>query len=199
MRILSIDFDYFIDTDIETRNELFPDGCDNLDEKFLTRLWEEFYLEHPELENIGVIDSYNELAKHIKLGNYILNKNLFVAYSHGDIYKLLKDIPKEEPIDIINVDFHHDYYHIFSSDNELNCGNWVRRLFENRSDANITWCKRYDSDIRTLDGEFPHKIINEDISSLLDKKYDIIFLCLSPEWTPPHLYKLFYNLTSKLY
>lgn len=198
MRILSIDFDYFIGTDIDTRNDLFPDGSDNLDVQFLTKLWEEFYNEFPHIKDIDVIDSYYDLAKHIQSENYILNKDMFVANSHGDIYKILKDIPVEEPIDIVNVDFHHDYYHFFSRDNDLNCGNWVRRLYENRSDANITWCKRRDSDIRTLDGEFPHTIINEDIASLLNNKYDIIFLCLSPEWTPPHLYKFFYKLTSKL-
>lgn len=198
MRILSIDFDYFINTDIETRNDLFPDGYDNLYEEFLKRLWTEFYLEHPQLKDIDVIDSYNDLVKHMQDRNYVLDKNLFVASSHGDINKILKDIPTEEPIDIVNVDFHHDYYHVFSSDNELNCGNWVRRLYEKRSDANITWVRRHDSDVRTLDGEFPHKIIIEDIASILTKEYDIMFLCLSPEWTPPHLYKFFYSLTSIL-
>lgn len=193
MRILSIDFDYFIDTDLDTRNNHFPDGSDNIDPEVLAKQWEDHYKAYPQLKDIGVIKSYNELVEHIRKGDYYLEDNKFIADSHGEIYNILKNIPEHESIEIVNVDFHHDYYHYFSHDNDLNCGNWVRKLYENRNDAKITWCKRSDSDIRTLDGQFPHTI-TDNITSLLDREYDIIFLCLSPEWTPPHLYELFHIL-----
>ena len=40
MRILSIDFDYFVDTDMDTRLMYFPDGNDSLPAKLNEFIWD---------------------------------------------------------------------------------------------------------------------------------------------------------------
>lgn len=189
-RILSIDFDYFIDTDINTRNEKFPDGSDNhLTDDAIQDMWFYFYNKHPEIHNIGVTESFFNIQ-------YFLSKlekgRVLVAESHADIIKVLvdTDILKEE-LEVINIDFHHDTY--ITGGNNFDCANWVRHLMTSKPDTNFTWVKREDSEVYSLEGVFPYKS-TEDYINTITKEYDYIFLCFSPEWTPPHLRPYFKEL-----
>ena len=183
-RILSIDFDYFINTDIETRNTLFPDGIEK-SEALCSGEWIITYNYHPELLEITIIDDsfkmYDFLENHEK-------GEVFIYNSHREIKKIL-DLLKDEPLEVVNIDFHHDNY--ISSGDTLDCANWVRHLMTNKPDTKFTWIRREDSELESLEGAFPYQHTTE---FKLEGEFDYIFLCFSPEWTPPHLMPYYRSL-----
>ena len=185
MRILSIDFDYFIRTGIETRNNKFPDGCDEVPFNKLKSMWESFYESYPEIKEIDVINEY--YICHKKLFNLKKGKVL-IADSHKQIARLFPLIG-DEHLEVIHIDFHHDNY--ISGGSKIDCANWVRHLKEMKPDTDITWIRRYDSETASLEGEYPY---GSTLDFDFEGEFDYIFLCFSPEWTPPHLRHLFYML-----
>lgn len=186
-RILSIDFDYFIDTDIDTRNNKFPDGIDEKTEKELVREWGIMYDKYPEIHSIGVIEDFNKCCE--ELSNLETGKVL-ISNSHKDIAKLFPLIDPQDKLEVIHIDFHHDNY--ISSGSKLDCANWVRHLMQLRyENTRIEWIRRNDSETVSLEGVFPYYTTRD---FRIDGEYDYIFICLSPEWTPPHLIILFEEL-----
>lgn len=191
-RILSIDFDYFIDTDIDTRNNKFQDGEDDMSEQRLKNLWNYFYTTYPEIESIGVNENFSKCCD---LLSRLKPSNIVIADSHKDIAELFPLIDKDEDLEVINVDFHHDNY--VSGGNTVDCANWVRHLkVVINPNAKITWVRRKDSETVSLFGEFPYEH-TEDFN-IIKGDFDYVFICYSPEWTPPHLKDYFTNLCSHL-
>lgn len=200
MNILSIDFDYFIDTDIAVRNGIFPSGED-ADTETVHKLWRQVYTAHPEIREIGVISDYALLCCKLP----VLAKNAKAcasADSHKEIYGFIcSHCPAEGPaksgIQIVNIDFHHDNYCMYGR--QVTCANWLRKIIEayNIPAKDICWARREDSEISSLEGEFPYSMTT-DLSAVLSREYDLIFLCLSPEWTPPHLAGYYETLLQKL-
>lgn len=196
MNILSIDFDYFIDTDITTRNEIFPSGEDAGGET-VHRLWQEVYAAHPEIGEIGVISDYDLLC--CKLPELVQNaKACASADSHREIYDFIcshcpAGTQMETEIKIVNIDFHHDNYCMYGG--QVTCANWLRKISEayDIPAEHICWGRREDSEISSLEGDFPY-FMTTDISTFFSRQYDLIFLCLSPEWTPPHLVEYYERL-----
>ena len=179
MRILSIDFDYFINTDIDTRNNKFPDGVDEKPISTLEKEWKYMYDTYPEIKEIGVIDSFYScllLLESLKEGKVI------VSDSHKEISKLFQLIDLKEELEVIHIDFHHDNY--VSGGNTIDCANWVRHLKDLKPDTDIKWYRREDSETVSLMGEYPY---NSYTDLKIKGEFDYIFLCFSPEWTPPHL------------
>ncbi len=182
-RVLSIDFDYFIDTDLDTRTTKFPDGVDEKNEEDLLKDWEYFYNQYPEIKDIGVIkdlDLVNELLGLMSKGK------VYIAMSHKDIEKVFDfddEFNKGESFDIAHIDSHHDMY-LGSNPSTLDCSNWLRLVMEKYPHSTVKWIRREDSETSSLLGEYPY----ESYTDLeLSRDYDYIFLCFSPEWTPPHL------------
>ena len=169
-KVLSIDFDYFLDTDIDTREDKFPEGDESIEPN-----WKYWCEKYPEINVIGVIDSYYKLLKFLKTQN---PRKFLYADSHGEIARLFDDFSDDMVID--HYDFHHDNWF---GNSEVNCANWVRRLKCKYPNAKVIWHYREDSITNALDGEFPYEKTLDDSYS---GKYDIIFMCFSPEWTPPH-------------
>ena len=189
MNILSVDFDYFIDTDINIRNNIFPDGLDFQDEETTKKNWENVYHNHPEIKNIGVINDYYTLMGFL-ITHHI--PKISVQDNHGCIMKVIESMcDTNTPINMVNIDFHHDNY--ISSGNTLDCANWVRFLTDNYPNSSVKWVKRADSETVSLLGEFPYEMTN-DLSEVLNTDYDLIFFCFSPEWTPPHLRGFYVDL-----
>jgi hypothetical protein len=185
-KILSIDFDYFIKCTSVQRDKYFPQGADEVEPTELAKMWEDKYKQFPLIKNTSVIDDY------FYMGEYLKGKKVFVADSHKDIRRVINRVKLGEDIEVINVDFHHDYYHYFGNEQYFyNCGNWLRRLKEDRPSTSIIWVRREDSQIDSLEGEFPfnHSTMLKPILENMD--FDFIFICKSPEWTPPHLNELF--------
>lgn len=191
-KVLSIDFDYFIDTDLYTRNMKFPDGVDEKSQEELERDWSYFYNEYPEISNIGVINQYRELKKAFE-DNKITYDSVMVALSHKDIWTHVLS-NKEDSYEVTNIDFHHDNY--ISSGSKVDCANWVRHLMNDPKNS-IKWLCREDSERVSLEGEFPYFSATPN-NLYLEGHYDDVFLCLSPEWTPPHLTPLYEDLVSSI-
>lgn len=187
MRILSIDFDYFVDTDMETRLMCFPDGHDNFTPDLTKFIWDRRYEFHDNLKDIGLIPDYDimcEFLKNLKL------RRAMMADSHKEIKEFFSEIKPDEELELINIDFHHDMY--ITGGNELDCGNWLRFLVDLKPDAKITWVAREDSDIDSLCGEFPY-YITTDITEV-QGEFDLVFLCFSSPWTPPHLFDAYLKM-----
>ena len=186
MKILSIDFDYFIDADIATRDEKFPVAEEIQSEEEIQRVWNECYEHYPEIKDIGVIDDFNIMLKYLKEHPYI---PCVAKDNHGCIYD---ETTSAQDLKIVNIDFHHDRY-IGGRASQLDCSNWVRFVEEEHPDLKMKWVKRSDSETTSLIGDFPYET-TEDLASVLDEDYDLIFLCFSPEWTPPHLRDKYFML-----
>lgn len=187
IKVLSIDFDYFINASIGTRNEIFPDGADEVPKEEMLSSWERMYHEYPITKFIDVIDEYNYVCKYLLHNKYKLGKTVFVADSHKAIQDVFKSIPFTTPLDVYNIDFHHDMYYFYTGDDNYNCSTWARRLLEERACVNYTWIRRKDSDTRVLGGEVECNHTTRLREALTFFDADYVFICMSPEWTPPHL------------
>ena len=191
MRILSIDFDYFVDTDMDTGLIYFPDGNDNLPVKMNRYIWNRRYDFKEELKNIGVIKDYDTICNFLSTQT---PKKVLVADSHREMEKLFSDINPDEDLELINIDFHHDMF--VTGGDKLDCGNWLRFLIDLKPDTKITWVRREDSDTDSLFGEFPYHHTT-DISEV-QGEFDLIFICFSSPWTPPHLYNKFEEMVKTI-
>lgn len=180
-KILSIDFDYFIDTTVEVRNNVFPDGVDEKNEVKMIADWVACYDEDPELLKIGVIqDDFIEVCKHL----VTLKCPVVVRNSHKDIEILFRE--KGEYF-IDHIDFHHDFY-LGARPDVTDCSNWLRRVIEENPNSKVRWFRREDSETSSILGGYPY----ESYTKLqLEDTYDYVFICFSPEWTPIHLQSLY--------
>lgn len=184
-RILSIDFDYFIDTDIHTRNTIFPKGVDEKPKDELEEEWEVAYV-NSKIAEVGVINTFETCCnalKNLRFGKVI------VSDSHKEIARIFMKLCSNDSLEVINVDFHHDNY--ISGGNKVDCANWVRHLMKHFPDTKFTWIRREDSEMISLEGEFPY---HSTTNFAIEGEFDYIFICFSPEWTPPHLYPKFKEL-----
>lgn len=191
-KILSIDFDYFIDASNLEREIYFPRGGDEIPSEQLKTIWQMKHAQYSQLPKIGVIEQFYTMKNYLMLLE-IKKDNFYNSDSHKNIKKLIDTIPKSSQLSIVNVDFHHDYYHYYSGGQYLNCGNWLRRVVEERPNTLVKWIRREDSQIYSLEGEFPFQHTT-DLTSVLSEGYDYIFICRSPEWSPPHLGKRYDEL-----
>ena len=183
--ILSVDFDYFIHASAEERARFFLKGGEEIPRDQLSALWAEQYARYPELRGIGVVDEYYYLKAFLEG----LAGDLW-AFRQSDTHRAIKDlidrIPRELPLRIVNIDFHHDYYNYFSGSDYCNCGNWLRRVMEERPHTAVKWIRRADSQICSLEGEVPFEHTT-DLRCVFTERFDCLFMCRSPEWSPPHL------------
>lgn len=192
--ILSIDFDYFIDASSEERDMLFPQGADEIPPEQLMSSWNEMYIKYPEMKKLGVIRDFY-IMKDFLSSLHISKKNFVKADSHKYIKRMIYTIPVSLQLRIVNIDFHHDYYHYYTGNDSCNCGNWLRKLVEERPNTMVKWIRRTDSQTVCLDGEIPFEH-TDDIKSIFKEKFDYVFMCRSPEWSPPHLTDKYNELAS---
>lgn len=180
--ILSIDWDYFIDATKKQRASLFPDGgTEALPIGIQEAIWVARYT-NPHLEKISTLhDELEELRKIIEEG---ADKNtiFMIADSHEYIYSFINGYTKTDSIlHLSNIDFHHD---CFGKSRKVHCGNWLSHMMKNAlASSTFEWIAREDSLIEKINGL---KLIKEDFSSL-KKNWDLVFICRSGMWSPPHL------------
>lgn len=186
MKILSIDWDYFINASKSDRIMYFPDGGnENLCEGIQNVIWGCRYL-NKNLKTFGV--SELEFIEKVLLEN---SKNsdiikVCVRESHKDIYPFITSKRKSlKDVEIYNIDFHHDAYDFNEG---VDCGNWALRCSE--LGAKVFWLGRDDSD--TGYGEGVLSRVSED--AIMKQEFTHIFLCRSSMWSPPHLDKYFIEL-----
>lgn len=203
LKVLSIDWDYFVDASYIYRARYFPDGGE-FSPTIENHVWGGRYsaaiVNKSPITNIGIKEKeYKDICTILK------NHKDLVAYSIGlshksiidflielrkeqkeHITKTLFDIPLENiKFDITNIDFHHD---IYTTNDQDDCGNWALNLNKKYNMLNsYTWIKQKDSD------EFDHNILtcqskeSDNIKDILNERYDAIFICKSTLWSPPHL------------
>jgi hypothetical protein len=194
--VLSIDFDYFIDASSKEREMYFHNVNDEMDSNKVQAFWKASYLQHPELKKVGVIEDFYYVLNRLRKMDIPVG-NMLKADSHKSIMDLIDSIPKSQQLMIVNIDFHHDYYHYYTGNDKVNCGNWLRRVVEERPDTKVQWIRREDSQLYSLDGKFPFEH-TEDIKVIHNKNFDYVFICSSPEWSPPHLKDKFHQLSAAL-
>lgn len=200
-RILSLDWDYFVNTDADTRAFHFPDGGnENLPENVLDLCWSIRYADNPSIEEIGVRKKdIQHILKVVEGGKGQFT--LFTSESHktlGEyILPLAKDFARSQKgLEIVNVDFHSDLY---NKGEEVNCGNWANKILESIEGARLTWISREDSSSDELT-VLPYRdrvTVTSDITSVKGS-FDIIWLFRSGCWSPPHLDREFSRFAEKL-
>lgn len=193
LNVLSIDWDYFVKVSTEDRMKMFPDGGnENFPLGLQSIIWSSYYCYG--LEECAKTDTraIRKLKKRM-YGQYIEPMVCLVAESHKHCYQFIKDCARDfgyEDLNVVNIDFHHD---IYKNGDEVDCGNWFRKIIEefDNTDSKFTWVKRDDSDDSVYSDDsdnIPKKLeVTEDIDILFEYDWDIIFVCKSGMWSPPHL------------
>lgn len=188
--ILSIDFDYFINVSAKDREYLFPsDISETMSSKEIDKLWEECYKEHPEIYDIGLVDNFRFMWDYLhylvsECGSSLLCLN---TDSHAYAYDFVKGFISRGDVHITNIDFHHDYYFMYGG--RVTRANWLMKACSDFNIKDVLWIAREDSEVTSLGGDFPYPYTT-DISKIKNR-YDGVFICFSPEWTPPHLRKYY--------
>ena len=185
LRVLSVDFDFFQRVNVETLMYCYPDGID-LPPDLTTITWASHYnFQADRLKKVTV-----DRKRLTQLKQIIRNQNplikVMVVSSHVHIYDfILSNMPGYDQCDIINIDMHHD---MFNNNNRLDCGNWVTHIKKAIPNCNITWiANKISNEVYGLK-DLPVKYEFDDI---MDKTFDLLFLCRSDTWLPPHLDKNF--------
>jgi hypothetical protein len=196
MRVLSIDWDYFVDEDpgLDFGHREAP--------VFLGPIWEvrrhtAVRLPHGEIA-LTKID-ITKILPFVGSEDSILDLSclprgyrLFIAESHRAILSAVGDLRN---LDIINIDAHHDIYYETSEDGD--CGSWGRSLVNGNRLRSFTqiypaWRKKYPEDIYDISAymhwaKVPYSVhTGEDIASVVKwQSVDAVFVCRSGCWTPP--------------
>lgn len=220
INVLSIDWDYFINATEEQRITQFPDPNDNLGTKLNNFIWANRYAQNPKIHDIGVTTSeFDELKYYltkVRQNPKSVDTKVMITNSHKFIYDfVVENLTDSTPVRMFHIDYHTDCYGMnFTSypKEELNCGNWVNYLCEHLKGrplkfSNISWLGRLDSE---RDPDLP-KVVKRveydptmnDLADMLSHYFggsipDLIFLCKSNPWSPPHLDYKFDELSSIL-
>lgn len=198
LNVLSIDFDYFQKTTKHTIHTCYPDGID-LPTELSTIVWATYY-ENPKiyehLKHVTILNDELQLLRQILTSDDNTQKTapVMITNSHVHIYDFIHKCTNtfhSENINIVNIDMHHD---MFNDNTELNCGNWLSHIAQDFKRHNISWicnplsleCYGFTKD------EIPK--VNTSLKAITDCKFDIIFLCRSDNWFPPHLDSEFHNI-----
>lgn len=185
LNILSIDFTFFQDVDVDTLKNQYPDSIDV--STLLSQIaWAARY--QTDADKILSVKTNADKLHEIQdiLTKCRANIPVMVSRSHKDIYEFIHEgarVKKTSKVDITNVDLHHD---MFNDNYVIDCGNWLKFVAED-FDANITWIANpVSKECYGLTGrEFSN--IGIDLSIIEPEKVDAVFLCRSDAWLPPHL------------
>lgn len=184
MKVLSVDFDYFQNA---TPNILmtYPDGKDL--PTYLTMMtWMTHYAsDYDKLMSVTIDKEHFEQIKSI-LHNQKLKTPCMAVQSHIHIYDFIKDHFAKGNYDgcrIVNVDMHHD---CFNDNPEIDCGNWVSHIMNDIPDCQVSWIANKSSE-ETYGLKSLKNVVSYDFDAIMKAKFDLIFLCRSDTWTPPHL------------
>lgn len=187
MRVLSIDFDYFVNPTPLQRVRYFPDGGREMSGLLNTFVWAGAYA-HSKIATKKFGDEKNSLMnvellkKPLKAIHDIIvaqkDVRCMVADSHAHAYDFIREKWDGSTVELYNVDFHHDTY---NAEEGVNCGNWLRLLMEEGIVDEAYWVNQPDSELE----DNLTKVI--PFSELPKTGYDLVYLCRSGWWTPPHM------------
>jgi hypothetical protein len=201
--VVSVDYDFFV-----RENPLWDWGHSEVNPIFASVAWIarysglDLYKEtdikkyadfQPENLAISLIDKGFSFQKHPKL---------VIADSHKELYRYLKRLGKSR---VYNFDAHHD---LWRDNKEVDCGNWLFRATEDGYVKGIywiapSWSEEFNNGdeywfngnkgySQYINGHYYNKmpIYKEDI--------DLLFICRSSAWVPPHLDKSFIKMIKQV-
>lgn len=216
IRVLSIDFDYFVKATAEQRVTIFPDGLDQYGVAVNNAVWMSRYADCAEIEEIGIVeDDYSSMVNYLNLlsrkPQSMGNIRMMTTNSHQHLYNLMFDDYNDKAFDMLHIDYHSDSYGLKDG---VDCGNWVDWIAKKwKKDqprlyrmSRITWLGREDSEYNCKDIKDDRffKAVQRNNQPMGDqindyfhgKMPDVIFICKSGPWTPPHLDDYFDELIS---
>lgn len=200
INVLSIDFDFFQKVTHEIIALHYPDGVDReIDEAMM--IWGEILLDK---EKRKIIESVKVNINEIRVLQEILsqqksNTRAMICNSHINIFDFIKkNVPLNRELNLINVDMHHDIY----NDNKecMDCGNWISYTKKEYEHFQLGWIANPIS--KSVYGfseeECPENVVPTSLKAISGQRFDVIFLCRSDIWTPPHLDMYFIQLVNTM-
>ena len=198
-KILSIDFDYFQKVSPEVLRTCYPDGVD-LSPEISTIVWSGYYANPMQEEKLNGVSIMEQELKKIK--EVILNQQsdipAMIAGSHLQIYDFIHTFADtSDKLAVAHIDMHHD---MFNKNPEVDCGNWLGHITEEyRTEilwiANPVTAEMYGlTDDAEPSGKAVCDLMKTSIAEIEGKTFDMIFLCRSDIWLPPHLDSYFSDL-----
>jgi hypothetical protein len=191
LKVLSIDFDYFQKfphNSAEIMRNCYPDGHD-APSSLSAVIWLNHYASYESAIRQVKIDK-----EHLDVLISILYKQDFntLCMSVGSHVRIFDFITQQYSngnytgCHIYNIDTHHD---LFNDNKNLDCGNWGTHIKKTIPNTEITWiANRVSEDMYGLKCQKKlREIIQFDFDCILNEQFDLIFLCRSDTWLPPHL------------
>lgn len=188
VNVLSIDWDFFLKLGNRARMYL-PDVTEHSTNspELSIFLWGTWYATLKKMtRESGTEVELNEdaISSVIKtVQKCCQDAEFFYIEDHGDIYDILAE-NEGCKFNIVNIDQHHDCYLTCMYD--LNCGNWVRYLYDDGFISSYTWIT--NENYKDYEKDFPEwgtKITENPLEFIQGMFYDYVFLCKSPEYVPP--------------
>jgi hypothetical protein len=220
MKILSIDFDYIMFPCISLYNDIVGGDANP------TQLWIQMEYERKLKDFLSYDANAYDTIMQLCVKNISNKATIVPITSHEEIITFLEkhcsvEMEQEENF-VDNVDFHHDVLYNKDDFNSIynfgdkSCANWGGYLLCKGMVQNYTWYDTPHSAPFALNHLFTQEEIDthppvQELKTLFDNKYtvkhigelssiqddyDIVFLCLSPQWVPykyHHLYDLIIN------
>lgn len=198
MKLLSIDLDYLMDTCIALYDDISVDAPREM-------VWDRIR----DIRRIEPHLSYNEEAYSKLIGLLVRvlkanpNLKIQVAYNHDNILEMIENYCTQDiKLDIVNFDNHHDVYyedwHVADLSNDVvSVATWVGFLSKHDMLNSYHWINTHCSQPYTgAEVDFDFKMTTHDVYQVLnsDFEYDMLFICLSPQWFPPKFDNLFDNI-----
>ena len=197
LRVLSIDWDFLFNASLEQRMLKFPDCCNEKYPSYLQDIiWSSRYAESKEIEDIAVDARAMSILKEYISNNCTKDTFCTVWDSHKNLYdEIISRVKGKGSLEVVNVDFHHDMYD--SQTSEIDCGNWVTFLYEEKErnkheryhaihpNDRYYWVAREDSDVSAEYKEYLTMISIDELPDI--GQFDLLFICRSSMWSPPHL------------
>ena len=184
MKVITIDFDIIMAPSIDLYNNISSSP------------WEERYERHPLLKLADAdFVTYHKLTQYLL---YIVPKmkkeNIHFIANHQSVLNYLTNIT--EPIDVINIDHHHDIVYGDGLE-KLTCGNWVSWIDKEYKLNSYLWV--HDNNSRfPKEEDVKISYTKKNVSEYNDEQYkyntppDELIICLSGEWVPPQYKRLFF-------
>jgi len=190
--ILSIDFDFFQNTTAEKITHCYPDGVD-LPTKITEITWASYYAQCKD-ELLAVVCDEEKLWQIKKIiRNQCTTIRNRITQSHLSIYDfILSAVKEDDECTIVNIDLHHD---CFNDNPEVDCGNWLKHIKAKIPNCQVHWIARDIS--KGVYKNLPNQV-KYDFDFIKDMQFDMVFLCRSDSWLPPHLDKDFHTLMQSM-
>ena len=207
MRVLSIDWDYFIqEPDSNEHDWTFTEESFFYEAAWVTRRARVKGL-IPEGGKLPVVETLDLTRVMPFIGSVMLfaelaekqNYEIAIADSHKHLGHMLSD---KTDIELINIDAHHDlwYYSKCLSEDDINCGNWGSWLIGQQRISSWTqiyptWRKHSPEQNRREPMKWANrrtKLRMRHRAPRLGKMaFDLVYICRSSCWTPPEYDKMF--------